>query len=464
MPPSSTSALPRFGARAKLALKLLIGAGVVAFVASKIDWQDQVQIEGETEVRRGQGLHVDPQVAGVWIQPAGGTRQEVPFHQGPVLLEVPEGFRVELPSQPPILGSSAGFQGALELEAANGKFTTDLSTLARVRRDRGDGTFELTPNFSEGLRTVFGRVSALHFGLALLLFLVAYLFGIRRWQILLLAQGLGVSFFEAVRLTFVGLFFNNVVPGLTGGDLIKAVLVAKAHPGRGAVAVGTVIVDRVLGLAILALLSAGVLAFHYSRYQSLAQWLFLALGAGAAMVLVFFSRRVRRALRVDGLMRRLPGAKILKSLDEAFLAYRSQGATLAMASVLSVLAHAANIVAIYILGRDIGVGPESGLEGTPLITYLATVPIILIVSSLPLLPGGWGVGEAAFAYFFRTVGILNPSLSIGLSILTRTTMLAISLFGGVFLVLDRRPGRAHPPAQATPVSEPASCPSSSSAP
>jgi uncharacterized membrane protein YbhN (UPF0104 family) len=69
---------------------------------------------------------------------------------------------------------------------------------------------------------------------------------------------------------------------------------------------------------------------------------------------------------------------------------------------------------------------------------VATVPIIFIVSSIPVLPGGWGVGEAAFAYFFRSVGIWNLDLSIALSVVQRTATLLFSLVGGVFFMTHRK--------------------------
>ena len=105
---------------------------------------------------------------------------------------------------------------------------------------------------------------------------------------------------------------------------------------------------------------------------------------------------------------------------------------------MSVVSHCGNIGAILCFGLGIGLDERAGLEGNPVVAYLATVPIILIVSSLPVLPGGWGVGEAAFAYFFRTVGIWNLDLSIALSLVQRTATLLFSLLGGVFFLTHRK--------------------------
>jgi uncharacterized protein (TIRG00374 family) len=224
---------------------------------------------------------------------------------------------------------------------------------------------------------------------------------------------------------------------MTGGDVVKAVLVARAYPGRGPDAVATVIVDRVLGLVVLAGLAAGVLMLNYDTYQTVAFWVFLFLGLTILLIVLFLSRRVRRFLRIDRLLNSLPGSQILKRLDLAFLNYRNQGQVLTVAVLLSLGAHVANILSVYFMGIDLGVTTTNGLKEPELLTYMATVPIVMIVSSIPLLPGGWGLGEAAFGYFFRSVGIRNLSLSVGLSVLHRFSLLVFSLVGGVFLLFGR---------------------------
>jgi hypothetical protein len=77
------------------------------------------------------------------------------------------------------------------------------------------------------------------------------------------------------------------------------------------------------------------------------------------------------------------------------------------------------------------------LDALRLSVYCSIIPIIMIVSSLPLAPGGWGVGESAFMYFFRLVGV-GVAAATALSLTFRLTSMFISLIGGVFLALDRK--------------------------
>ncbi len=64
---------------------------------------------------------------------------------------------------------------------------------------------------------------------------------------------------NTLRLTFLGLFFNLVLPGITGGDLPKALMVVREHPERRAHALASVVIDRLLGLWVLLVLGTTII-------------------------------------------------------------------------------------------------------------------------------------------------------------------------------------------------------------
>ena len=67
---------------------------------------------------------------------------------------------------------------------------------------------------------------------------------------------------RAQKLAFIGLFFNNIIPGMTGGDLVKAIMVARDHPEQQPAAILSVIIDRIIGLLGLVLVAVGALLFQ----------------------------------------------------------------------------------------------------------------------------------------------------------------------------------------------------------
>ena len=72
------------------------------------------------------------------------------------------------------------------------------------------------------LAEVFQRLNLWYFVLSLLVFAAAQVIISVRWWLLLRAQSIHISVLAAVRLFFLGLFYNNVMPGAVGGDLLKA--------------------------------------------------------------------------------------------------------------------------------------------------------------------------------------------------------------------------------------------------
>src|SRR5690606_24870870 len=129
-----------------------------------------------------------------------------------------------------------------------------------------------------------------------------------RWWWLLRVNRLPVGFWAAQRFTWIGLFFNNVVPGQTGGDLVKALYVMKRCHGERVAAMMSVVVDRVMGLASLSLLAAVAVLFYLDRqeFASLAVALWGVLGAVVLLGCLAFSRRLRALVRLKDLLERLP--------------------------------------------------------------------------------------------------------------------------------------------------------------
>ena len=66
---------------------------------------------------------------------------------------------------------------------------------------------------------------------ALCYFLTVIIAGVRWWW-LLRVIGTDVSLFETLRFTWIGVFFNAVMLGSTGGDVIKALYIMKRCPGH----------------------------------------------------------------------------------------------------------------------------------------------------------------------------------------------------------------------------------------
>ncbi|MFH0947055.1 MAG: lysylphosphatidylglycerol synthase transmembrane domain-containing protein [Planctomycetota bacterium] len=286
-----------------------------------------------------------------------------------------------------------------------------------------------TPRLERGILTVIRSADLLFLLLALALVFVGSLVATYRWFLLLRADKLVRRFRRAFDLTFIGLFFNNLMPGLTGGDVVKAVYIARDHRHQKTEAVLTVILDRILGITGLALVAGVVLPVYPKAFFDVAPWIYGLLLAEGIFCCVFFSRRIRRTIRLDALLARLPLARLVQKIDHAAFIYRYRKALVGGSLLLSMGVHLFIVGGIGVMGLAIGLD-------VPVLSYFAVVPITLIIMALPIAPSGWGVGEMAVIYFWGTQGVPRGE-AFALALAYRMTQLAISLIGGICLLCQK---------------------------
>ena len=103
-----------------------------------------------------------------------------------------------------------------------------------------------------------------------------------RWRMLLAVQDIHITFGESLRLTYIGWFFNNWMPGATGGDFVKAYYIAQqTHKKTEAVTV--VFLDRIIGLVAMCMMGAAAVTVSlHDPNVRLARYLVSAFLAGGA--------------------------------------------------------------------------------------------------------------------------------------------------------------------------------------
>jgi glycosyltransferase 2 family protein len=283
--------------------------------------------------------------------------------------------------------------------------------------------------FHLGLITVAKNASLALLGLGFVFILIATFVAVYRWYLLLNAADLATTLPRVTALTFIGAFFNNVMPGSQGGDIVKAFYIAREHRSRKTEAIITVLLDRILGITGLTIVAGLVIPFDFGKYFEVGRWIYGLLVLEAAFAAVFFSRRLRRGLGIEALIQRMPGGGIFKKVDEAVFIYRYRKRTVGVSLVLSLLVHTVLILGIGFIGRGVGFD-------TPMLAYFVVVPVGLIIMALPIAPSGWGAGEAAFIYFWGTLGV-SSALALSLLLIYRIEQMIVSLIGGIYLAREK---------------------------
>lgn len=238
-----------------------------------------------------------------------------------------------------------------------------------------------------------------------------------RWFLLVRALGLSFSLRDAFRLGFLGYLFNFVSFGGVGGDLIKAIFVARQMPGRRAEAVATVAIDRLIGLYFLFILASGSLLLTGQltspavQVRVIGQAALACTGLGAVALVLLLVPGVTNG-RLSQALARLP--RIGTTLHKLILAvriYRTRAGVLTAAGILSLVVHACNSVGIYLAAH--GILPEA----PSLAAHLVAVPLAMVTGVLPLPVGGLGAFEGVLEFMYRHI----PS---GLAIVKGSGLLA----------------------------------------
>lgn len=209
-----------------------------------------------------------------------------------------------------------------------------------------------------GFLTYWRNLDPALFALGAFCYFITALIAGARWWWLLRCNGTDVSLGETLRFTWIGVFFNTVVPGNTGGDVIKAIYIMKRCPGHRVQVLVSVIVDRVLGLASLALLGAVVVLFALDRFQEIAIAIWGVIGGVGLLGLIALSRRLRQLVHLTWLLERLPHkiSHLLKLVDQAVFFYRDHKMVIAASVLVGVLNHIISVLSVLCIGYSLGVG------------------------------------------------------------------------------------------------------------
>jgi glycosyltransferase 2 family protein len=261
--------------------------------------------------------------------------------------------------------------------------------------------------------------------------------GAIRWRLLLEVQGIHISLWESIRLTYIGWFFNNWLPGSTGGDFVKAYYIAKQTHHK-AEAVTTVFLDRLIGLVAMCMLgAAAVIASYHDEHVRIARYFLsaflLAVGGGA---LVFYSHRLRALFRLRYIKRLLPMQGTLDRVDGALFIYRYHKKAVILSVLYSWLTQVVSVLAVWWLA--VGLGSHA-----PWSSYFINMPMVWICWSLiPLPAGGFGVAETLAQYLFGAAVLGVPAgeaatVALAMILAYRLVQWVVSAPGGVLYLMRR---------------------------
>ncbi|MEO0226186.1 MAG: lysylphosphatidylglycerol synthase transmembrane domain-containing protein [candidate division WOR-3 bacterium] len=253
-----------------------------------------------------------------------------------------------------------------------------------------------------------------------------------RWKILLDYKGMGVGFGDVLKVYFIHLFFNNFLPSNVGGDLARIAFTIRE--GRRAEAIGTVIVDRILGffgLFIFGFFSVFLLYLTIKKVEFLA---FLIIGSFIilAVATVAFSERIYRFLSPILLRIKLLNiGQRAVHLYETFIHFGKARRPMVYCVIISFFVQALLAYVPYLILQAL---PQR--FPVTLLSFFIYIPIINILVMIPVSVGGIGIRENSYVFLFKRVN-LPADAAVSVSLLFFLISFIFSLPGGILFLTQR---------------------------
>jgi len=264
--------------------------------------------------------------------------------------------------------------------------------------------------------------------LMLISFILIYLSSLK-WSYFLHAFGSEVSVLRLFALYHLGYFFNLIAPSYIGGDAARSYYVGK-EMGQHKAAAATIL-ERYTGL--VAMISLGFMFVWFvdlATPSMKAAIVLLTLGL-AALSLVALSQRILSFIR------RLPfGDKVvphLEKIQEGFKIAKSNPKLILNSFALSYLYHTVTLFNVAVTAYVVGwINP-------PLLDLFVVLPLVLLISALPLTPNSLGIQEGAYFYFLSGLGATG-SQALAIALILRAKQYVLAVIGWfVFLAEGSRP-------------------------
>lgn len=258
------------------------------------------------------------------------------------------------------------------------------------------------------LKEAFLAYSPLWWLVGFLVYIAFQALSVRRWQYICRALGFEQNYSYFARLYLINMYFNTLLPGLMGGDVIRSYYLAKDGFGlkEGSF---SVILDRGAGLFGLCFILLWALPL-WGDFLPSRVYVFILLSAlgiilgGIAVSLVATFR----------------GEKLLSPLK--------------WPTSLGLFAYGFSVQILYVLqfavmarGLDLFVSFKD---------FLVLVPVTGFLASLPISLGGLGVREASLVYFLGLKGIPREK-GLLLGFLIYSTVLVGAIPGGILYLKGR---------------------------
>jgi uncharacterized membrane protein YbhN (UPF0104 family) len=270
-----------------------------------------------------------------------------------------------------------------------------------------------------GWRTDWPSVAAAFAGLRIELWLAAVgmlvltqMLSAWRWQALARPFGFERQVKQLASYYLIGMYFNLLLPTTVGGDVVRAWYLDNGS-GQRLSAFVAVFVDRFSGLVVLLGLACVGLVLSPLTLPGWIAWFVWGTACTAAAAIALAPWLARTGSR---------WASPLQKVQLALTALRAPR-LLASSTILSIGVQTGNVLLVWLIGLSVS-------ADVPWSYYFIMVPMVSLLTMLPVSINGIGVREYTTALFLAPLGVADGTAKT-VAVLWFAVFLAVSFLGGL---------------------------------
>lgn len=288
--------------------------------------------------------------------------------------------------------------------------------------------------FDINILTAFEKLKNPYYILLVLLLslLVNPIIASKRWNIFLAELGIKMKLSELIRISFSSVFYAFLLPSGQASDGFRMYSIEKLNPENRGFSGGTVIADRMIGFIVFCMI-ASLGSFFLPTDEKLAN-IKLAIFSFTLLLIVITFLITNKAIysHLSGLFQKIPYFKSLFNyLDKLHLGLTKIPYKRILPKVLPlvVVYQLANITIAYLIFLAFD-------QYLPFYYHLALIPVIQVITVLPVSIANLGFREGLFIYFYNFINVDEEiSFTVSLMYLILTGLVS-ALVGGLVVLMN----------------------------
>jgi uncharacterized protein (TIRG00374 family) len=265
-------------------------------------------------------------------------------------------------------------------------------------------------------------INLLLYLIAIVFGFIGYFFSAVRWFIFIKAYKLNVSFFEANKYVFVGLFLGLILPSGAGVDLVRFFYAQRNNLDRRAEVLSSIFVDRFVGVIALVCLALLGVYFGVEKIREVAKeliWIMLLLiGFFIFMLTPLFEKII---LSLFGNVKRFRIGERIQKLLNSFSLYKENKIVVISSFFISIIMQFFFGASAFFISKALGFNLN-------LVEMILITSAINFITMLPISFSGVGIREGGFIFFLSDKIGLEGAVALSL-LYYFSGILAFSPFG-----------------------------------